>query len=441
MTGTSKLEVALARGLVPGGDLVQELASLNGYAVRTTRDAHAICLALARLIELPPEMPEPPFPPLVTGGEKGGARTALDWLASLFQQVETQEAYGVLLEFGLPQLLRLFDEHSTQVDHLFLLKLCALYRHLPGTERVMKAARSGLQAEGRLWSVIFRQFDLEHPHINLLVQSLHDPLPNGFIGVAYLDWSNTLALAEKIKNHPFDSLSGVQRLHQYLTDTERAHFSFAQSAAASLPFISHPLRQNLLALALDHPCGDVQMEGAWASAKLGSSAGVQFLARTCLDPVRGKQAAQYLRELDAEEAIPVQALDPSFQAQLDLTSWLAHPDEFGRPPDEISLMDTRELYWPPCRDRRRVWLFRYRYQVAEDRISPGGHRYDVGVGMVGSITFSLIGETCPEMLAEDIYALHCCWELEYRHDPHAPPERSIEVGRRLLSQHQPGFIS
>jgi hypothetical protein len=187
------------------------------------------------------------------------------------------------------------------------------------------------------------------------------------------------------------------------------------------------------------------MEGAWASAKLGSSAGVQFLARMCIDPVRGKQAAQYLRELGVEEAIPAQALDPAFQAQLDLTSWLSHPDEFGRPPDEIALMDTRELYWPPTRERRRVWLFRYRYHLPDIESAEGQgeallHRYDVGVGMVGSITFSLIGETHPDMSAEDIYALHCCWELEHCRDPHAPAERSIKIGRQLLAEHQPGFI-
>jgi hypothetical protein len=185
------------------------------------------------------------------------------------------------------------------------------------------------------------------------------------------------------------------------------------------------------------------MEGAWASAKLGSSAGVQFLARMCTDPARGKQAAQYLRELGVEEAIPAQALEPAFQAQLELTAWLAHPEEFGRPPDEIALLDTRELYWPPTRDRRRVWLFQYRYHLSDDNKKNADsppHRYDVGVGMVGSIAFSLIGETNPEMLPEDIYALHCCWELEHCRDPNAPAERSIEVGRKLLAEHQPGFV-
>jgi hypothetical protein len=54
------------------------------------------------------------------------------------------------------------------------------------------------------------------------------------------------------------------------------------------------------------------------------------------------------------------------------------------------------------------------------------------VGLVGSVTFALLDETTAEMPAEDIYALHCCWELEMNKDPRAPQKRSVEAGRRLL---------
>jgi hypothetical protein len=427
----SRLETALSSGLARGGDLIQELATLRDYPIRSSQDAHAICLALARLIESPPETPDLPVP----------SRTALNWLAGLFQQVETEQAFAVLAEYGIPQLLRLFDERSDRIDLLFLLKLFALYRDPRGTDRIIRAAREGLQPEGRLWSVIFRQFDFEHPHVHRLLDALRDPLPGGFIAVAYLDWCNTLALAEKIQKHPFDTPEGLKLLLAYLNDQSATRHSYAQSAAACLPFLQSPLRQDLLALALDHPSSDVQMEAAWASAKLGSSAGVNFLHRLCVDPARSKQAMQYLRELDLEEAIPPQALDPEFMARAELVAWLAHPQEFGRPPDEITLLDSRELYWPPTRDRRRLWLLGYRFDVdpttAADAKSHAA--YEIGVGLVGSITFSLLGETRPDMTPEDIYALHCCWELEYRDDPRAPPERSIQAGRLILARHQPGF--
>ncbi|HMO36345.1 MAG TPA: hypothetical protein PKA06_09900, partial [Gemmatales bacterium] len=428
MANVGMLEAALARGLSPGGDLIHELAQLKDYKIRTAASSHAICLALARLIELPPELPETSLP----------TRSALDWLIGMFQQVETREAYEVLLLYGMPPLVQLFDERSDRVDLLYLLKLFAMYRLEVGVDRIIQAAQTGLHPEGRLWSVIFRQLDLEHPQADKMMAALRDPLPTGFINIAYLDWVNAFSLADRLSEHPFDTEAGYRLLHKYLTDQNPQRYSYAQSAAASLPFLKHANRKELLALALDHSSTQVQLEGAWASAKMGSSAGVSILSRLCCDPVYSKIACQYLRELELEEAIPRQVQEPEFQARAELIQWLAHPDEFGRPPDDIRLLDTRELYWPPTRDRRQLWLFAYSYDV-EEEASEHPNPYQQGVGMVGSITFSLLGKTHPSLAAEDIYALHCCWELEYRGDLRSPQMRDIQAGRRLLAEHQSGF--
>ena len=139
-------------------------------------------------------------------------------------------------------------------------------------------------------------------------------------------------------------------------------------------------------------------------------------------------ACTYLRELDREEAIPERANDPTFKATAEMSHWLSHPNEFGRIPDELELFDTREIFWPPTNDRRQVWLFKYRYLPEE----PGGES-EVGIGMVGSITFVLFGEATDNLSPEDVYALHCCWELQFKDDPRAPEERSIEIGRQILA--------
>lgn len=431
MAAVGSLEAALARGLLPNGDLIREIAQLGDYKVRSASSAHAICLALTRLIELPPETPDLPVTP----------RTSLDWLVGLFQQVETRKAFDVLKVYGLPPLIQLFDERSNRLDLLYLLKLFALFQDNAGAERIILAAKEGLHQEGRLWSVIFRQLEMGHPHAERILIALSHPLPAGFIGVAYLDWVNTFSLAEKLDAHPFDTEAGYELLRQYLTMQDPQFHSYAQSAAASLPFIHGGQRAELLALSLDHTSPMVQMEGAWASAKLGSAAGINMLARLCRVPEHSKQACLYLRELELEEAIPREVLEPVFQAQAELVAWLAHPDEFGRAPDEIHLLDTRELYWPPTRDRRPVWLFAYHYEVDEESSELEHNHYQNGVGMVGSITFSLLGETHPQMSPEDIYALHCCWELEYRGSPLAPQARDIQAGKALLAAHQPGFSS
>jgi hypothetical protein len=171
----------------------------------------------------------------------------------------------------------------------------------------------------------------------------------------------------------------------------------------------------------------VQLEAAWASAKIGSRAGVEVLSRACQDVKTSAVAVAYLEELGELNAIPARAKDPDFAAVAEMCRWLAHPMEFGRPPDEAGLFDSRTLFWPPANEPRRLRLVRYCYRGT----GPDGAD-EVGVGLVGSITFALFGETSSGMPPEDVYALHCCWELEVEGDPRAPAERTAAAGRELL---------
>ena len=174
------------------------------------------------------------------------------------------------------------------------------------------------------------------------------------------------------------------------------------------------------------------MEAAWAAVKLGNEGGVKLLGRWCLDPRYSTTASQYLSELDREDAIPDEAQEPDFVAKAEMCQWLAHPQEFGRPPSEIELYDTRTLHWPPTDDRRQVWLFKYHYAPTED-----DEEEDVGIAMVGSVTFALFGEATADLSPVDVYAIHCCWELEMNSDQQAPQKRSVEAGRRILVQYNP----
>jgi hypothetical protein len=97
------------------------------------------------------------------------------------------------------------------------------------------------------------------------------------------------------------------------------------------------------------------------------------------------------------------------------------------------LVDTRELFWPPTNDKRRLWLVKYSYKSDE------GGEPDRGVGMVGSVTFALFGESTIDLSPEDVYGLHCCWELEMNEDARAPTTRSAEAGRVILRRKNAGF--
>src|SRR5262249_36834692 len=158
----------------------------------------------------------------------------------------------------------------------------------------------------------------------------------------------------------------------------------------------------LAALASNHADAGVRMEAAWASAYRGDEAGLELLARMSADPRTSLTAQRYLNELGRPDFIPYAARNPDFRAMAEMGGWLSHPNEFGRPPDQIDLYDTRELSWPPTGDTRRLWLFRYRYAKEEE----GEEGEDVGVGMVGSITFALFGEGTAQLCPEDVYGLH-----------------------------------
>jgi hypothetical protein len=65
--------------------------------------------------------------------------------------------------------------------------------------------------------------------------------------------------------------------------------------------------------------------------------------------------------------------------------------------------------------------------------------WSAGFGLTGSTTWAMFGENDAATRALDVYAIHCCWELESNEDPRAPGERSTAAGRRLLAEYNAEF--
>jgi hypothetical protein len=358
-----------------------------------------------------------------------------------FQGAEAEEAVAVFRQLGLPELLRVFDETvaqppgdwRTKDDLLFLLKIVCMYGAEGGLDRLVSAVQSPQLGDGHLWSVIFGIVSKdEHPWQIDLVEALRKPLPSDFAGVAYLDLCNTVARSGRLSSHPFDSDAGFARLAAWLSDRGEGHSSYGHSAAASIPFLSPERRGKVQELANRHPDRAVQLEAAWAAAACGEARGYQTLQSACADPRHASSAMEYLRELGAADRIPLHTRSEDFQAIAEMCDWLAHPMEFGRAPADIRQVDTRELFWPPTNDRRRVWVFRYEYPPRDGEKDP-----DIGYGMVGSVTFALFGESTASLSPEQVYAVHCAWELEANRDPRAPKKRTVEAGLEILRGYNP----
>jgi len=422
----SKLSSALARWEKDGGDLAEMIRNLGGHPVKSRADAQAICHALAC--------------PRMTGPDAEAAvLSRLFTLTGLFQSVTSQEVFIELGQNGLPHLRRLVREHMRKAsaeradDLMFSLKILAMYRCAEDVDLIVEAARIPLKPETFMWSVVFGQLDGKHPAWRRLYDGLRSPLPEGFIAVAYLDFVNGHAIYGSLDDHPFASPVGVAKLRAWLLDTNEEHFDYAHSAAAALPFVPEPMRNDLLELADAHPDVTVRMEAAWARAKLGDERGRHRLRDWCHDARVSQAACNYLEELGYQDDIPAESREPDSRAAAEMCAWLAHPMEFARPPDMIELYDKRVLFWPPTNDRRPVWLFKYTY-------FPRGknEKLETGIAMTGSVTWAL-GEAGENMSPEDIYALHCCWELEANKDPRAPAECTAMAGRRILAKRNKDF--
>jgi hypothetical protein len=396
------LQLALERGVQPGADLAEEIRGLGDVQVESRADAEAIC----RTLDL-----------LATATSPVGGDSALHALVGLFQDVAGPDcpAFEVLRRDGIPRLAALVrdgisgESPRDENELLFALKILALFGTAAGTDVIIEAARKPFNPDGYMWSVILGAYTKDHPQRGRLLAALRDPLTTGFLAVALLDAANAGLVEGSDETHPFDSPAGKQRLEAWLTDPDPEHFSYAVSATVALPFIGNPERDQLLAVALDHPAVNVQLEAAWAAARVGREAGIQVLARYCLDINHSNRARRYLAELDREDSIPEDAADPDFQARAEFAQWLAHPNELGRPPDELTVIDRRELNWPPERAAKPFWLIEYRV-----RDTSGLKADDVGVGLVGGVTFCLFGYKLEERPPEDGYAIHCYWEMQHR---------------------------
>ncbi len=451
---STPLQAALAAGLLKGGNLRAQLEALGDYPIDREDDAEAVCSALADLLAELADSPER------WASQARGTAAPLFLLAGLLQDAASPPVFAAFNTVALPVLVEVFDvrwpeRHNDPDPPLLLLKLFAMYNHPPGHQRVVAAAGEGFRADDLMWAVILRQVETDHPARHYFCQALRDPLPPAIIGAAYLNLCNRLALAGELLDHPFNTPTGHEILRELL---RYAPASVAQAAATAIPFVHDLPQKELLELGLSHPGGWVELEAAWAAGRLDHQDGYRRLQEICRDPVRSEVAAGYLKSLSRGHLVPPETNTPAFRASARLIAWLAHDLEYGRPPEELSLVDSRELFWPPTNDRRQFWLFRFAYQeksrseqalathqealadqpqqseeVAATESPSSAEHY----GLVGSITFSL--RTGVDVSIGDLYALHCCWELQIQHDARAPQQLNAQAGHQLLAAANPGW--
>lgn len=420
----SEFQIALENGAKPGARFYTELSKIDGFKFKNTSDARAYVNVLNNC--------------LISPNIDNRYRRLKD-LLDIFDDIDDFEAYKIIRFNTFPVLTEFLNDNIDKYDKesgldddliMTIVRMFAVFDDEEGMVFLKRLGQDKRYNDGWVWAKIFQTVSNNGNSEQYLLNLLRDSIPTEFAGVAYLDFANSIwqnGKQDKHATHPFDSKEGVDRFKRIFADDDQNHFSYAVSACASFPYLSVTVFDQLIGLALKHPDKKVQIEAAWSMCKRGDIKGYTLLADHCLDINVSARAISYLEDLKAEEFIPERAKEPNFNAMAEMVSWLAHPLEFGRPPDEITLYDTREMFWPPTNDTRRLWLFIFTYK----NFGKDGMELSE-IGMHGSITFNLdIGEDIKKP-PEDVYAYHCCWELKQINDPRAPEEESVEFGRKLL---------
>jgi hypothetical protein len=417
MPTTSLLERAVAQGLKTG-QLWRTLAPFMDEDIREPKDVRVVCNALRH----------------VTAGGVRGLGSAWHSLVSILQQVRTREAADIVRADAAPMLVAQVREdlskpveNDVAMDVFMALKVLAIHSVPESVDLIVLAANFPLEPQSMMWGIIFATFAAGHRDAPQLVKRLSHPLPGRFIAIALLDLANAMLRKGNLDVHPFDQPQGHALLENWLRSEQVKEYSYAASAAAALPYLSKSVRDRLLPVALAHADARVQMRAARVAAELGNDDGFRLLEHFAEDDNHRAAAVRHLEEL--RHSPPPAAQTAEARARGEMVQWLAAPQEFGRPPDSLELYDTRELFWPPTNDRRRLWLFHYIYESHSEKGDV------VGMGMVGSMTHSLHGEVTADLTPDEAYALHCCWELQTSKDFRAPLERSVEAGRRIIDSY------
>ena len=402
---TSPLRRALERGLASDGDIVKELDELYYYDITVRRDAEAVVKALASLT---PQQ-------LTTRKEENENVSPLHALTDLFDNCsdETGVAYEVFANKGLPELIRAYDEvvrlnrEDDHEDLLFVLKTLANFRSQEGAVRIVEAARRPIGPGNYWWHSIFTNFTDEHPQSKFVMRSLRAPLPEPRTAAILLDCANQMMVNDQLSEHPFDTPAGHKQLEDWLLDTSAENSELANDATVALAFVASENRESLLRTALKHPDKRIQIEAAWAAGKAGYEFGVEALTNYSLDIHNSAIVRGYLEEIGKKDRIPAAALEPEFAAKAEFSQWLQHPNELGGVPDELEVVDRREVTWPSDGEKKTLWLIRYRIKD-----TTGLEPDNTGIGMVGNTTWCFFYYDLEQRPLEDVYAIHTYYEME-----------------------------
>jgi hypothetical protein len=89
-------------------------------------------------------------------------------------------------------------------------------------------------------------------------------------------------------------------------------------------------------------------------------------------------------------------------SEQEMANWLAHPMEFGEPPEEIEEIHQEKTQWPLFDEKVEIAFHRYRMK---DGFS--------SIGMTGPITWSFVGDDLSGFTTEELKRLYAGWYIAF----------------------------
>jgi hypothetical protein len=122
------------------------------------------------------------------------------------------------------------------------------------------------------------------------------------------------------------------------------------------------------------------------------------------------------------------------RSEQEMSQWLAHPMEFGEPPEEIQEIHREKTHWPLFDEK--VELVFHRYRMKDGFTS---------IGMTGPITWSFVGDDLSGFSMDELKRLYAGWYIAFTalNSPNHSHERNREEREALaerLKEEQAGFV-
>ena len=260
----------------------------------------------------------------------------------------------------------------------------------------------------------------------LLYPKLMDAVAHRSAATAVLDVTNFLVRNNRLTSHPAADraarlatlLEGVtselEKLEQPPADSNEDRTEQARTVSESVELAVSLC--DTLALAGDksivgklYPLLELrhrrlQAEAASALARLGEDAGLDHLAGLAEHSVVRTRALAYLDELGAMDRADEAYRTAESRAEGDLVCWLAEPQQFGFPPQTVTLVESRELHWPGFDDMVECFLFQYVYPTPQGDL--------IGIGLSGPGVHSFAADL-HELSPDDLFGAFAGWATEH----------------------------